>query len=74
MFSVECVIQGSAKKGQKIPFESHNPRWPNGGSGEAVVIKNGRLIGKRRGVIFNVCGASEKWLNSRGRDTLSPNK
>jgi len=72
MFFVQGVIQGPAKKGQKIPFESRTPRWPGGGLGEALVIKDGKLIGRRQGVIFNVCSESEKWLNSRGRDTLKP--
>lgn len=51
---VQCAIYGSAKKGDKILFESKERRWEGSGFSEALIIKDGKLIASK-GVFYNGC-------------------
>ncbi len=51
---VECVINGKAKKGEKILFNSKEFRWEGSNSNESLIINDARLV-SRKGVIFNRC-------------------
>lgn len=51
---IDCVIQGNAKNGDTIYFESKTRRWEGSGFDESLVIDGGQLR-SFKGFHFNVC-------------------